>query len=155
MITNDNLLNHPRQELRFFVSGNIDANSRSLLNELVAQLSTKRAWVLGPPTLVEGVEHPEGLGGEDSSNFIQVGIEIYSALPPWGNAISRDIDATHFQEVSDLITAAADFSAKASLELDFFLDDVFVGQIQKGQPDKLLTEGLLGEWQRALGTRPQ
>jgi hypothetical protein len=139
---------HPTQSLRFLITDFETPITRETVLQCVEALSRKRNWLLGPPRLLEGAPHPEGLGPEEG--LMGVEILIYSAIPPWKDKLSRDVDEVNFQEACDLVDVVADFSNTNACNMDFYLDDVLVGQINRGKPDKLLTECLLGEWRRNL-----
>jgi hypothetical protein len=141
--------NHPIQELRFLVPRGISEEEKTFLERYVSVLANSREWVLGGPEINEEVEHPEGLG-HDGPTFIEVKIKVYSAIPPWNAKLPKNIDEAHFNEANQLVRLGTKVSDEFIVDLDFFLDETFVGQIKKGRPDKLLTEGLLGEWEKFL-----
>ena len=147
------LSGHPTQALRFLIVDSERPIPKETLLSYLAALSPVRKWVLGSPQLLNGVSHPEGLESEDGSGFMGVEIKVYSALPPWKDRLPKDVDETHYQEATDLINSAVEFSRVNQCDLDFFLDNVFIGQIHQGKPDKLLLHGLLGEWRKMLDSR--
>jgi hypothetical protein len=142
------LSGHPTQSVRFLV---LDGDSTAVFESLssdIEKLAKKRNWLLGPPRLLEGVIHPEGLGPDEG--LVGAEIQVYSSLPPWGEELPKDVDEICFQEACDFVEWASASSLTNGCDLDFFLDDVFVGQVLRGKPDGLLAEGLLGEWRKHL-----
>jgi hypothetical protein len=140
---------HPKQRLLFFVAQDIDATIRRRVEEFVSNLATLRVWINGPPQLVSTVEEPEDASRGDLPIETLGGIlELYSALPPL--KLPRDLDLQHLAEVSRLVSELREFSREHGLAFELELDGVHVGSIVDGRPDRLVEEGLLGEWRRQL-----
>lgn len=141
---------HPKHKLLFFVAQDVSNSIRAKVHDFVVMLASRGRWLNGPPRFVDireelldrsrGDMPVETLGGY---------IEIYSALPPW--KLPREIDRQHLDEVIALVDALREFSREHNLAFEFELDDTFVGTITDGEPDRSLSEGLIGEWKRQLG----
>lgn len=63
------------------------------------------------------------------------------------------MDRAHLEEVTRLVEALRRLSEEHRLAIEFELDGNFVGAIEDGRLDRLLAEGLLGEWRRTLEKR--
>jgi hypothetical protein len=142
--------NHPKQKLLFFVAQDLDDDIRSRVRDFVLRLASLRRWVNGPPRFVSSREEPRDTSlGDMPVETVGAYLEIYSALPPL--TLPREIDLRHLDEVTTLVDAVRDFSREHSLAFEFELEGTLVGSIKDGQIDRLLAEGLLGEWRRQLG----
>jgi hypothetical protein len=141
---------HPKQRLLFFVAQDVDGGIRQNVRDFVNQLALRRDWLNGAPRFVNSRAQPEDASGGDMPVETVGGyIDIYSALPPW--TLPREVDIQHLDEVTDLVNALCDFSRQHRLVFELELDGTFVGAITDGEVDRLIAEGLLGEWRRQLG----
>ena len=141
---------HPRQKLGFFIAQDVNDELRLKVREFIQQLAGTRHWLNGPPRFVDKTDEtsssdPDDLPIESLGGYI----EIFSAWPPWN--LPRDIDIQHLREVEDLVAALRHLSRQNGLAIELQLDEKFVGEIQSGEIDPLLADGLLGEWRRVLG----
>jgi len=142
----------PVQELLFFVAHDLTASIRAGVYNLVANLATSRKWVIGPPKFVdiaEGLDEAAKSDGEIPFETVGGALEIYSSMPP--TVLPREVDLQHLEEVSALILAVCDFSRAYKVTFEFELDGDCVGDIENGEMDTCLRQGLLGEWKRNLG----
>ena len=139
---------HPKQRLLFFVSQNADESLRRQTKALVLDLANRKSWVNGPPRFVDEWETPSPASGDAAIETLGGYIELYSAVRPW--SLKRGVDQAHLEEVEDLVAALQALSLKNAVCVEFELDGKFVGAIENGIPDRLLEEGLLGEWRRNL-----
>lgn len=140
--------NHPKQKLVFYISDDIE-DERDVfgMHEAVTSLSRSLKWVIGPPVFLnETQDDPEAGEWRTVGGFI----ELFSALPPWGAALSPEVDRAHFEEVKATIDALTAFSKQTGHEIAFELDGAQIGWIEKGIVDNSLREGLLGEWERTF-----
>ena len=141
---------HPKQGFCFFVEGEFDREISEKLDLLIENLAAAKTWTIGPPIPtydpasadVSGSHEPMTTGGM---------LELYSAWPPWNQFLPRDVDIAQFHECEALIEALCPFSREHNLEIAFQLDQTQVGWIENGKVDRLLTQGLLTEWRKALG----
>ena len=133
---------HPKQEFSCAVLAPSDGLLEARLREIVAALSAARSWTIGPPEFARF--------GDDEDAACGVILDLYSAHPPWGARLPRDIDRMQFEEVSVLVRALSDLSHDTGDEIECHLGDTYVGSIVAGRPDQLIAEGLLGEWARVL-----
>jgi hypothetical protein len=77
-------------------------------------------------------------------------LPLYSAFPPWGERLSKEIDAAQLREVENIILEMSALSSKTGRSIALVLDGTDVGWIKNGEPDRLLREGLLGPWRAAV-----
>lgn len=140
--------NHPKQKLVFYISDDIDdENDVVAMRDVVTDLARARQWIIGPPIFLnETQDDPEAGELRTVGGFV----ELFSALPPWGNALPREIDRAHFEEVKTTIDALTAFSKETAHEIAFELDGAQIGWIENGVVDNSLREGLLEEWERTF-----
>ncbi|GAA4441191.1 hypothetical protein GCM10023155_46650 [Bremerella cremea] len=136
--------NHPRSTFCFYASGrNLSDDLWHQMRTVVTTLSKSRTWVIGPPTLADE--------NDGEVRWIGGSLEIYTALPPFGADLPKDVDRRHLEEVTAIVDAMTKLSGQTDLEISFTLDQTYVGRIKGGKPDSMIQVGLLGEWKKALG----
>jgi hypothetical protein len=147
--------NHPKQQLLFFVADDIDEATAREMERLVAELAEQHAWSLGPPTFVNEVDDSSVSSPEDLPIRTLGGIlELYSMWPPEGAQLPKELDQANFDDVKTLVASLIAFSSRTGHELDLELAGEPVGSIRGGEPDRILREGFLGEWEQSLKARP-
>jgi hypothetical protein len=136
--------NHPRSTFYFYASGQeLSDDVLRRMEELLTELASSRNWLLGPPLLADELDgNVRMIGGT---------FDLYTAIAPFGADLPKEVDRQHLDEVTAIIDALIPFSKETNLEINCALDQTFVGCIDDGLPDKLLTVGLLGEWRKAHG----
>jgi hypothetical protein len=140
--------NHPTQRLLFYISDDVDNEADVLaMRDVVRQVAASRTWVIAPPVFLDDVEEDDEAG---SLRTVGGFFELYSALPPWGDALPQEIDRAHLDEVKSVLHALAAFSRVTGHEIAFELDEEQIGWIENGVIDDSLGEGLLEEWQKSL-----
>ena len=140
-------MSHHKRVFSATVVGLADDSVLEKLGAAVSWLSVLRTWTLGPPQLLQcAAVSPDE---EESYGLV---LDIYSALPPWDERLPVAIDLAHYNELCLVIEVLSTLSGQASFELECYLDDVYVGSIVDGMADRLIQEGLLGEWRRHLTT---
>ena len=140
--------NHPKQTLLFYISDDIDdENDVEAMKDAVGKLAASRSWVIRPPVFLN-----ESEADAEAGELRTVGgfIEVFSALPPWGDELPEEIDRAYFEEAKAVVDAMTTFSEKTGHEIAFELDETQVGWIEHGVIDRSLREGLLGEWERTF-----
>jgi hypothetical protein len=139
---------HAKQRLLFYISDAIDREDDvAAMHDLVNQIAASREWVIGPPVFLNESEEDAEAG---SLRTVGGFLELYSTLPPWGDALPREVDREHFDEVKAIISALAAFSKRTGHEIAFELDGAQIGWIENGVVDNSLREGLLEEWEKSL-----
>jgi hypothetical protein len=141
-----NLSDHPR--LQFTAHVEQPPLRESDIDELqtrVRELAASRTWTLdAPEVVVEPPAIPQG------APLVGCVLEVYSALPPWKDRLPRDVDLRQYHEVAALVEVLSAFSRAKGCVIPCYLGETYVGEIRLGQPDRLLSVGLLGEWRRVL-----
>jgi len=135
------LLDHPKQNLIFYVAQDLDQSIRSDVHQLVSELAASRVWSIAPPTMVDEID-------ENGLEVVGGTLEIYSALLP--EKLPHDVDLKNLEEVEALIQAVRDLSEKGSISFEFQLGATYVGSIEDGVIDRVLQEGLLAPWRNHL-----
>lgn len=128
--------NYPKQQFGFVIIGADEHIKSRIVTDL--ESFVQRPWLIAAPTFV--------IDSEDSS-ILEVDLTVYSAHDV---QLPKEIDQAHFEEVRFLIGWLQLLSAEYSLEIECYLDQTFVGSISAGLQDDLLSDGLLGEWERHL-----
>ena len=77
-------------------------------------------------------------------------LSIYTALPPWGEDLDRQVDRDHLEEVKELVREVCRISDEHNVSFIFDLAGESIGMVESGQMDNSLEVGLIGEWERAL-----
>lgn len=143
---------HPRQKFAFFIEDEVSSSDVEAMETAIASLATSRTWVLGRPQFVNETLEPES--SEDYPIQTVGGyIELFSALPPWGDRLPREIDQAQLNDVESVIDAMTTFSKTTGKEIAFELDGTQVGWISDGAPDRSIRDGLLGPWRQHVETR--
>ena len=139
---------HAKQKLLFYISDDIDNEEDVLaMRDVVREVAASRKWVIAPPVFLNEVEEDDEAG---SLRTVGGFFELYSALPPWGDALPKEIDRAHLEEVKSVLDALAGFSTATGHEIAFELDEAQIGWIENGVIDNSLREGLLAEWEKSL-----
>lgn len=127
---------YPIQHFRFVALGVGD----EVLGKMEADVEgfASKCWLIEAPSLMMD---------EEDASMVEVSLAVYSAH---GVELPKHLDQTHLDEVLFLLSWLGLLSSAHELTVECYLDDTFVGCINQGQSDDLLTEGLIGEWQRHL-----
>jgi len=120
----------------------------SAFENALASFPNRRKWVIDPPQLVDFIEAEGGTNAE--KHTYGGAVRIYSALPPWGDKLPKEVDRSHYEEVSLIIDELKALSNRFSCEFSLQLDQTHVGHIRNGVLDESVQVGLLGEWEKAL-----
>src|SRR4051812_16006948 len=87
---------HPIDQLVVAVAGVASPSAVAAVRAAAQELAGRRSWALGSP---------EFFDQSDNANGGSVGLvlSIYTALPPWGQELDRDVDRAHLEEVKELM----------------------------------------------------
>jgi hypothetical protein len=146
---------HPKLELLFYIVGDeFDDEDADGMQRLVETLGASRSWVIAPPEFVDDVVEATR---DDEEDLPLVGgsLQVFSGYPPWGERIPRQLDRAQFDDVSATIDALREFSREHGLEIAVEYNGSSAGWIRDGVADELITETLLGAWERALNRSSQ
>lgn len=130
---------HLIQQFSFSILTSLTDHQEKELEHLLEKLGSSRQWSIAVPGLFEKESPKQPVGGY---------LDLYSAVKP--ESLPREVDLQQLEEVSVLVDALENFSSRHLCSIEFTLDDTFVGSIEQGVQDRLLKEGLLGEWKRQL-----
>jgi hypothetical protein len=138
----DSLTDSPLQQFTFHFPEPVEKGTAEAFEKLIAGLATARTWTVAAPSIFK--ERDEVIG-----ELLGGSLDIHSAT---GHVkLPKEVDAREFEDVHLLVQALQRLSREQHVDIHFYLGDTFVGTIQHGELDKMLKEGLIGEWQRALG----
>ncbi|GAB3809525.1 hypothetical protein [Micromonospora zhanjiangensis] len=134
---------HPIDRLVVAVAGEVPESLVTAMRASARQLVSRRPWILGPP---EFFDEP----GSRDRRSVGFALSIYTARPPWGHDLDRQVDRDHLEEVKELIREVCRISDEhtATFVVDFAGESI--GMVEIGQMDDSLNVGLIGEWERIL-----
>lgn len=139
---------HPQSVLLAFIESDYDDTAVAELEQIVTDISGSRDWVIQPPKVVDITDNEE-----EGMPTVGVLVRQYKPYSNSGEELSLEVELSLLEEVRALVASLGPFSLKHELEILFEIDDDFVGSIEQGQPDELLTMGLIGEWEAHLAAR--
>lgn len=132
-----------KQKLVFFLSERIDPESIEVMRRIVNRANQVREYLLGPIQFVDAVDEED-----DSIRTIGGVLELYDS-----RNLDLETDWRQLRDVEAAVEIAKEESLLHSVEIEFELDGIFVGEIIDGTADECLEIGLLGEWKRVLEER--
>ena len=138
-------MDFPEVVLLAFIDSEFDDAAVVALELAVADLRRRRDWAIAPPEFVD-VE-------EEGVRTVGVQLGLRSVVSPVGQELPVEIDRAHFEDVRTVVEALGPVSEQHAIDIGFELDGVAVGWLTRGQPDEMLTTGLLGEWDARLVQR--
>lgn len=116
--------------------------------EWLGDICSRRKWTISSPELIDYIDED---GSGSSTHTYGCALRMYSALPPWGEKLPKEIDRDHFLETKFLVDELSQFSIRENCSFRLQLDTAFVGVIDKGSVDERIEVGLIGEWRKAHG----
>ena len=137
---------HPQQDFIFFLRNDVSPKTLADLKATISSLANKREWTIAAPDFIQLESEESSLEGGLAGGRLA----IYSALPPWGDRLPREVDRAHFEEVQEVVQALCELSNAKALEFQLELDGTVVGGIRNGEADKMLMQGLLEPWRSAV-----
>lgn len=138
---------HPTCCLYFVMDGDINGDRMDAFESWLARASSQRSWVIQPPELVDYLDEDDSLGG--SSHTFGCALRMYSALPPWGEKLPKDVDRKHLAETEFLLNELSSLSRQLDCNFRLQLDRTPIGVISRGELDEGISIGLVGEWRKA------
>jgi hypothetical protein len=132
-------------QLLFFVDDDIPSGAPSVVAQAIREMAADREWTLAAPELVDQVD--------DGSRTLGGVLSLWAPVSPAAEQLPVEIDRRLLADVYFLVERVAVLARQLKVDVGFELDQDPVGWIVNGQPNSSLTEGLLGEWARALGSR--
>ena len=143
---------HPRQEFLFYIEDDLSAPLVDAMRLAVERLHSRRDWVIAPPVFVDTVDSPANSEIDEPIRTVGGTLELYSALPPWGDQLPKSLDRAHLEEIEIVILTLRKLSEEFDIEIACELDGVQVGWISSGVLSKGLEHGLLGPWRAAISS---
>lgn len=129
--------------LLVFVEDEVEPDTAAGLEQLAAELVHARDWAGDPPDFVDDV---------DSAGVRTCGVLLWLTDVRAAEAatVQAELDRRELADVKVLVDAVVGFSARTGLTLGIEYGGDPAGWIEAGQPDKLVREALIGEWERRL-----
>ena len=131
--------------LLFYISEDFTEANVDSLKEAIAGLVEGNEWIGGPPEFIDDTEPAES---ERDEAVRTVG--GFFRFPPPDAVSGRLAENSYFHEVERIVHSLSAFSAGTRCEFELELGGAFTGTIVNGEPDELVTVGLLEEWRKAL-----
>lgn len=144
---------HPKTVLYIRLTTKLTETVDNAFDSMLEELASKHTWTISPP---EGMDYWEQEEWDESPVHIYgCALDMYSALPPWGSQLPKDIDLQHFNEASLLLDRIAKIAIEQGCDFEVQLDQTFMGNITPTGTGRGITEVFLGEWKKVLGlTQP-
>ncbi|MCY2990853.1 MAG: hypothetical protein NTY19_23700 [Planctomycetota bacterium] len=145
---------HPKCSLYFFIYGPLRHEVAEAFERLLGSIAERRRWVVDAPQLIDRIDEYPGRAPEEQVIHTFGGVlQMYSALPPWGQRLPKELDGLHYEEVALIVEELCGLSREWDCQFVLKLDDAHVGFIRSGIPDRSIQLGLLEEWRAALDLR--
>jgi hypothetical protein len=125
------------------VDGEVDDLLAAQLRESSAVFANRAAWTLGPPVFVDETDACSCELPEDEP-IRTTGFVLDVTLPNVEPGTPR-------AEVEDFVAAIALLSRTLNVDFQLQLGDLYVGRIKRGVPNRLINDGLVATWSRAVG----
>jgi hypothetical protein len=134
---------YPKVMLLGYVEDEVGPGTVARLEQLVAELVQAREdWADEPPEFVDNV---------DSAGVRTCGVLLWLTDMQASEAVTvSEVDRRELADVKAVVDALAGFSGRTGLTIGFEYGGDSAGWIEAGQPDELIREGLIGEWERCL-----
>jgi hypothetical protein len=126
------------QHLLAYITGDYSDEDVEALRNLIDRLTAQGDWCRRPPELVDQFEEDSRTKPEDEA-VRTVGLLLAVGKP-------GELPPTPVAEPTRIVDALAKFSEQRGVGFELQLDDIYVGEIQGGVPDRLIRDGLLACW---------
>ncbi len=140
---------HPTNCLYFVMEGEVNSDRMDVFEKWLLCVRSKRSWVIQSPELIDYMDENDSFDG--SSHTFGGALRMYSALPPWGEKLSKEIDRAQLEETEFLLNELSNLSRQLGCNFRLQLDRTPVGVISNGEFDDGIQVGLVGEWRKAHG----
>jgi|KBSMisStaDraftv2_1062788.scaffolds.fasta_scaffold198698_2 hypothetical protein len=127
-------------ELLAYLSDEFEDDDATALRDLAVELKGAHSWKFEPPYFVDDTDDSSGTQPEDEA-IRTVGLILPLSL----DGEDKDVPV---KDLIVLVKALARLSRSRHLEFALELDETYVGDIQDGDPDDGIREGLLATWER-------
>jgi len=121
------------------------------MEQAIRAMEPARTWSVGSPVFVDQTQN-DVTAEEDTPTRVVGGVlQIHSAHPPWNQKLDRETDMRDLADVEYVVAQLETLSRQHACEIALELDGSYVGRVSAGVQDRLMTEGLIGQWCRKLG----
>ncbi|MBB2947356.1 hypothetical protein FB565_007124 [Actinoplanes lutulentus] len=134
---------HPVDRLVVSLEGDSTASIVDAMVSSAQRLAGRRNWVIDPPQVLDQ-------SGDSSPRWVGFGLQLYTALPPWGDEIDPQVDSAHLEEVKELVGEICRLSGNSGASFQFEYANEFIGMVEAGRMDSGIAETFIGEWERAI-----
>jgi hypothetical protein len=134
---------HPVDRLVVALEGDPTASIVDAMLASAQRLAHRRNWVISPPQFLDQSD-------DSSARWVGFGLQLYTALPPWGDEIDPQVDSAHLEEVKELVGEICRLSGNWGASFQFEYANEFIGMVEAGRMDSGIAETLIGEWERAI-----
>ncbi|MEV4280088.1 hypothetical protein [Actinoplanes xinjiangensis] len=134
---------HPVDRLVVALEGDPTASIVDMMLASAQRLAGRRTWVISPPRFLDQSD-------DSGARWVGFGLQIYTALPPWGDEIDPRVDRAHLEEVKDLVGEICRLSGDGGVSFQLEYANEFIGTVEAGRMDSGIAETLIGEWERAV-----
>lgn len=148
-MTNKVLNGHPMNLLYVVVSSNLSTILMDALEVRLGVWADERQWTIQAPELIDYIDEHPSIGSE--SHTFGFALRLYSAHPPWGEKLPKQIDRQHLDEVEYLLSELSQISMQFKCSFKLQLDKIAMGYIVNGKIDEHIRNGLINEWRKAHG----
>ncbi|MBM3965748.1 MAG: hypothetical protein FJ308_11885 [Planctomycetes bacterium] len=143
------LKGHPINMLYVLVGNSLTNEVMDAIEEKLRNWSDSRVWTINAPELIDYIDEAPS-SGEESHTF-GFALRMYSAHPPWGDKLPREIDRQHLEEVEYILSAIEKMSRDFGCSFKLQLDQIAMGSVENGKMDERLRVGLVNEWRKVHG----
>ncbi len=140
---------HPTNLLYVVVKDNLSNEVMDAIEERLRIWSESREWTINAPELIDYIDEILAKGHE--SHTFGFALRLYSAHPPWGDKLPKEIDRRHLDEVEFLLNEVQAISRTFNCSFKLQLDQIAMGLIEDGKMDERLRVGLVNEWRKVHG----
>ncbi len=134
--------------LSFFLEPPFDEDTVMRVLLLVQHMGKSGRWPRGRPDFVDQTDEASATRPEDEP------IRTVGGLVPLrapGAGSSKAGEARELERVTQVINRLCEFTSAVDASFEVQLGGKYVGRVAKGEPDTLLSKGLLDEWERSVG----
>ena len=105
-------------------------------------MATAHEWTIRPPEFVDQLD--------DGARTLGAVLSLYAPTSEDGRPLPVDLDRRLLADARRFVERISEAARHLGVDFGFELDQDSVGWIVDGAPTTSLSEGLLGEWARAL-----
>jgi hypothetical protein len=134
---------HPVDRLVVALAGDPTAPIVDMMLASAQRLADRRIWVISAPRFLDQSD-------DSGARWVGFGLQVYTALPPWGDEIDPQVDSAHLEEVKELVAEICRLSDDGGVSFQLEYANEFIGTVEAGRMDSGIADILIGEWERAI-----